>query len=78
MDDGEFVTLTVSADQTLGVQSLEFVQGGLKLLGAGTATLGALRALTETLTISTEGSIVFDELNQVGDVVISLQVQFLQ
>ena len=71
MDDGEFVTLTVSADQTLGVQSLEFIQGGLKLLGAGTATLGALRALTETLTISTEGSIVFDELNQVGDVVIS-------
>ena len=71
MDDGEKVTLTVAADQTLSVASLEFIQGGLKLNGAGASTLANLRALTETLTLDTEGDVVFDNLNQVGDVVIS-------
>ena len=71
MEDGEVVTLTVAADQTLSVQSLEFIQGGLTLDGAGASTLGSLRALTETLTIDTEGDVIFDNLNQVGDVVMS-------
>jgi len=71
MDDGEVVTLTVADDQILNVASLEFIQGGLTLDGAGESSLGNLRALTETLTLDTEGDVVFDNLNQVGDVVIS-------
>ena len=53
MEDGEVVTLTVAADQTLTVATLEFIQGGLTVDGAGTAGLAALSALTETLTLST-------------------------
>ena len=71
MDAGEVVTLTVAADQTLTVATLEFIQGGLKITGAGTAGLAALSALTETLTLSTGGIVKYDTLNQVGDVMIS-------
>jgi len=71
MEDGDVVTLTVAADQTLSVASLEFIQGGLTLDGPGTATMASLRALTETLTLVAEGDIVFDALNQVGNVRIS-------
>ena len=71
MEDGEVVTLTVAADQTLTVATLEFIQGGLTVDGAGTAGLAALSALTETLTLSTGGDVAYPALNQVGDVMIT-------
>ena len=37
MEAGEVVTLTVADDQTLSVATLEFIQGGLTVNGAGTA-----------------------------------------
>ena len=73
--DGSGVTLDSGTSATKGtaltMTSFAFVDGMVTLQGANAISVGALAALTETLTLKQGGAIAFPSLNQVGNVRVS-------
>ena len=74
-DDGTGVTLDSGTSATKGIAltmtSMAFVQGSVSLEGFNAIAVDKLAALTATLTLKQGGDLVFDALNQVGDVQLS-------
>jgi len=74
-DDGSGVSLDSGSSATKGVEltmtSMSFVQGSVTLEGSHDIHVDNLAALTATLTLKQGGALVFDSLNQVGDVQLS-------